>query len=324
MVALLLALLSTSCGLSCTEMQIVFMGTPRFAVPSLEALHRSFGVELVVTGAAKPRGRGLRRQPSPVQEAALSLGIPVWEVDSLRDAAFVERFRVLEPDYVVVVAFRIVPPEVYSCARRAAFCVHPSLLPKFRGAAPIQWTILCGEEVTGVTSFLLEETVDTGAILLQRAIPVPPEVTFGELHDLLMPVAAEVAVETLHGLHTGTLQAQPQDHSRATAAPKIRPEQTHLHWDRPAEEVRRWIHALSPEPGAWSWLEGHRLRLLRARTLPESFAPPGSFRMSASRFLVACADGAVELLELHLEGRRPLPVADFLCGWRGSREGMLH
>ncbi len=304
-------------------MRIVFMGTPRFALPSLEALHRAFGVALVVTGAPQPQGRGLRLQPSPVSQAAARLGIPVWEVGSLRDPAFVESFCQLEPDFLVVVAFRIVPPEIYRCARRAAFCVHPSLLPKFRGAAPIQWTILCGESLTGVTSFLLEETVDTGAILLQRTLPVPPEVTFGELHDLLMPLAAEVAVETLQGLCAGTLQAQPQDHSRATPAPKIRPEQTHLRWDRPAEEVRRWIHALSPEPGAWTLFQGRRLRLLRARTLPDRFAPPGSFRITDSRFLVACAEGAIEVLELQLEGRRPLPVADFLRGWRGDREGVL-
>ncbi len=304
-------------------MRIVFMGNPRFAVPSLEALHREFGIHLVVTGAEKPQGRGLRLRPSPVKEAALRLGIPTWEPSSLRDPSFVEQFRALEADFLVVIAFRIVPPEVYGSVRHTAFCVHPSLLPKFRGAAPIQWTILQGEPITGVTSFVLEESVDTGAILLQRAVPVPAEVTFGELHDLLMPLAAEVAVETLYGLLKGTVQPKPQDHTQATPAPKIRPEDCHIRWDRPAEEVRRWIHALSPEPGAWTWLEGHRLRLLRARTSPDTFAPPGTFRMSDGHFLVACAQGAVEVLELQLAGRRPLRVADFLRGWRGKREGVL-
>jgi methionyl-tRNA formyltransferase len=304
-------------------MRLVFMGTPRFAVPSLEALHRAFGVTLVVTGPEKPQGRGLRVRPSPVKEAALRLGIPTWEPPSLRDPAFVEQFRELAPDFLVVVAFRIVPPQVYGSVRHTAFCVHPSLLPKFRGPAPIQWTILQGEEVTGVTSFVLRESVDTGEILLQRSLPVPEGVTFGELHDLLMPLAAEVAVETLRGLLEGKLQPQPQDEAQATLAPKIRPEQCHLQWDRPAEELRRWIHALSPEPGAWTLLEGHRLRLLRARTLPERFATPGTFRIEDERFLIACAEGSLEILELQREGRRPMSAAEFIRGWRGSRQGLL-
>lgn len=304
-------------------MRLVFMGTPRFAVPALEALHREFGVSVVVTTPDTVQGRGLRRRPSAVKEAALRLGIPVWEPASLREPAFVERFCAEPPDFLVVVAFRIVPPVVYRCVRHTAFCVHPSLLPRLRGAAPIHWAIIRGEELTGVTSFVLEEQVDAGAILLQRAVPVPPEATFGELHDLLMPLAAEIAVETVRGLLAGTVQPRPQDHRQATSAPKIRPEDCHLRWDRPAEEVRRWIHGLSPEPGAWALLDGERLRFLRARTVPESIGEPGTFSIRQERFLVACAEGAVEILELQREGRRALGVVDFLRGWRGSRSGKL-
>lgn len=304
-------------------MRLVFMGTPRFAVPSLEALHREFGVSLVVTGPEKPQGRGLKPRPSPVKEAALRLGIPVWEPPSLRDPEFVQQFRAYGADFLVVVAFRIIPPEVYGSVHRTAFCVHPSLLPKFRGAAPIQWTIISGEQVTGVTSFVLEEQVDTGAILLQRTLAVPEGVTHGELHDLLMPLAAEVAVETLRGLLAGTLQPVPQDHAQATPAPKIRPEDCHLRWDRPAEEVRRWIHALSPEPGAWALWDGQRIRFLRARVVPAQLGPPGTFRAEGDRLWVACSEGSLEIAELQREGRRPLAVADFLRGWRGSRTGIL-
>ncbi|MEN3026798.1 MAG: methionyl-tRNA formyltransferase [Chlorobiota bacterium] len=304
-------------------MRIVFMGTPHFAVPSLEALHREFGVELVITAPEKPQGRGLRLRPSPVKEAALRLGIPVWEPASLRDPEFVQQFRAVEPDFIVVIAFRIVPPEVYGCARRAAFCVHPSLLPKLRGAAPIHWAIIRGETVTGVTSFLLEPSVDTGPILLRREHPISDGTTYGELHDQLMPLAAELAVETLRGLLAGTLHPRPQDHLQATTAPKLRPEDCHLRWDRPAEEVRRWIHGLSPEPGAWALLEGQRIRMLRARTVADSFGPPGTFRMTEDRFLIACAEGSVEVLELQREGRRAVPAEAFLRGWRGGREGRL-
>ena len=304
-------------------MRLVFMGTPRFAVPTLEALHREFGVTLVVTTPDTVQGRGLRPRPSAVKEAALRLGIPVWEPPSLRDPDFLARFCAEAPDFLVVVAFRIVPPSLYRCVRHTAFCVHPSLLPKLRGAAPIHWAIIRGETLTGVTSFVLEEQVDTGPILLQRAVPIPAEATFGELHDLLMPIAAEVALETLHGLLQGTLQPRLQDHSQATSAPKIRPEHCHLRWDRPAEEVRRWIHGLSPEPGAWTVLDGQRIRLLRARTLPERFGEAGSFFMTEERFLVSCAEGAIDILELQREGRRPMSVQDFLRGWRGSRSGKL-
>ncbi|MCS7170255.1 MAG: methionyl-tRNA formyltransferase, partial [Candidatus Kapabacteria bacterium] len=291
---------------------------------SLEALHREFGVGLVITAPEKPQGRGLRLRPSAVKEAALRLGIPVWEPPSLRNQDFVQQFCTYAPDFLVVVAFRIVPPEVYGSVRRAAFCVHPSLLPKLRGAAPIHWAIIRGETVTGITSFLLEASVDTGAILLQRKQSIPDGATYGELHDLLMPLAAEVAVATLQGLLAGTLHPQPQDHSQATTAPKLRPEDCHLRWDRPAEEVRRWIHGLSPEPGAWALLQGRRLRFLRARTVAlEQQTRPGTFLISGDHLFVACADGAVEITELQQEGRRPLPAATFLRGWRGPHTGIL-
>jgi len=304
-------------------MAIVFMGTPVFAVPSLQALHSRFGVALVVTTPDTPQGRGLRLLPSPVKRAAVELGIPVAQPERLRDEHFLEQIRQLHPEFIIVVAFRILPPELYTQAQRAAFCVHPSLLPKYRGAAPIHWTIIRGEQQSGVTSFLLEQRVDTGAILLQRSIPVPEDATAGELHDLLMPLAAEVAVETVEGLRAGTLVPIPQDEHNASTAPKIRPEECHLRWDRPAEEVRRWIHGLSPEPGAWGSIAGERFRFLRARAYPEQLLPPGSFRIQEGRFLIGCMPGCVEILELQRAGRRAMRVEEFLRGWRGPSSGMV-
>ncbi len=304
-------------------MAIVFMGTPVFAVPSLRALHSRFGVALVVTTPDAPQGRGLRLLPSPVKRAAMELGIPVAQPDRLRDEHFLEQIRQLHPEFIIVVAFRILPPELYTQAWRAAFCVHPSLLPKYRGAAPIHWTIIRGERWSGVTSFLLEQRVDTGAILLQRSIPIPEDATAGELHDLLMPLAAEVAVETVQGLRAGTLVPLPQDERNASTAPKIRPEDCHLRWDRPAEEVRRWIHGLSPEPGGWGIIAGERFRFLRARAYPEQHLPPGSFRIQEGRFLIGCTPGCVEILELQRAGRRAMRIEEFLRGWRGPFSGTV-
>jgi len=304
-------------------MAIVFMGTPEFAVPSLQALHSRFGVALVVTTPDAPQGRGLRLLPSPVKRAAMELGIPVAQPERLRDEHFLEQIRQLRPEFIIVVAFRILPPELYTQAWRAAFCVHPSLLPKYRGAAPIHWTIIRGERWSGVTSFLLEQRVDTGAILLQRSIPVPEDATAGELHDLLMPLAAEVAVETVEGLRAGTLVPIPQDEHSASTAPKLRPEDCHLRWDRPAEEVRRWIHGLSPEPGAWVSIAGERFRFLRARAHPEQLLPPRSFRIQEGRFLIGCMPGCVEILELQRAGRRAMRVEEFLRGWRGPSSGTV-
>jgi len=176
------------------EPVILFFGTPEFAVPSLKALHRAFGIRAVVTGPDKPQGRGLHRQPPPVKVAAQHLGIElILQPTRLKDPDFHRHLAALQPDVIVVIAFRILPPAVYTLAREGAFNVHPSLLPAYRGAAPIHWVIIRGEKQTGVTSFLLQETVDTGPIVLQKSIPIPERCTAGELHDLLAPLAADIA-----------------------------------------------------------------------------------------------------------------------------------
>ena len=277
-----------------SPLRIVFMGTPEFAVPSLERLvEAGYRPVAVVTGPDRPRGRGQRVQPTPVKEAALRLGLsPILQPESVRDPAFAEAIADLQPDVIVVVAFKILPPEVYSQARLGAFNLHASLLPRYRGAAPIHRAIMAGETETGVTTFFLRPEVDTGEIILQKRTPIGPEETAGELHDRLMHLGAEAVLETVRLIERG--EAHP--------------------WDRPARVVHNHIRGLSPHPGAWTMHGDRLLKLYRSR-LAEGEGPPGTVLEADDRLVVACGEGAVELLELQQEGRRVLPANAFLRGY---------
>ncbi len=303
---------------------IIFMGTPAFAVPTLEALHRSFGLRAVVTKPDRPKGRGLQLQPPPVKVAAQKLGIaPILQPERLKDPSFQQHIAALRPDIIAVVAFRILPPSIYTLARKGAFNVHPSLLPAYRGAAPIPWTIICGEKETGVTSFLLQETVDTGPILLQKSIRIPEGCTAGELHDLLAPLAAEIAVETTRLLLEGNAKPQPQPPGNYPVAPKIRPEQYWIRWELPALQVCRWIRGLSPHPGARTLWNANLLKIFQCAVVePPHQLLPAHFRITEHAFLVGCGSGtAIRILALQLPGKKRLNVEQFLRGYRGKSEG---
>lgn len=304
--------------------RLVFFGTPAFAVPTLERLHSQWGVSAVVTAPDAPAGRGRKLLPPPIKEAAQQLGIPViLQPQSLRDPEFLAQLQALQPEVACVLAFRILPPEVLSLLP-FAFNVHPSLLPKFRGAAPIAHTIIAGERETGVTTILLSERVDAGAILLQRRIEIADGLTAGELAALLAPLCAELAADTIAAWQAGTLLPTPQDDRLATAAPKLYPERAHIDWARPARQVRNWIHGHSPEPGAWTYLEGMRLKVYRARIADESgTGTAGQWCMEQSRWLVQCGSGTLELLEVQAPGKRIMTAAEFLRGWRGPRCGVF-
>lgn len=307
---------------------IVFMGTPEFALPSLRALHKKFGVAAVVTAPDKPRGRGLQLLPPPVKEEALRLQIPyIFQPRSLRDKVFQEQLAALHPDIIAVVAFRILPPAVYNSARIAAFNVHASLLPAYRGAAPIHWVIIRGEKKTGVTSFLLQETVDTGPILVQKEIEIPEGCTAGELHDLLAPLAAEVAVQTVQQLLDGTAKPIPQPEGDFPLAPKLRPEDCWIKWNQPAETVCRWIRGLSPVPGARTILDGMIMKIFRCAVIaePAYHLAPGEYFITDSQFLVGCGDGKlIAITELQLQGRKRLSVTEFVKGYRGMKKGHFY
>ena len=203
-------------------MRPVFMGTPDVAVPALRALHAAgYGSARVVTSPDKQRGRGRHMSPTPVKAAAMELGIPVLEVEDLRDPAFADALRAEAADLFVIVAFRILPESVFTLPRIGSFNLHASLLPRYRGAAPINWALMRGDTESGVTTFFLQKKVDTGGILLQRRVPLHENMTAGELHDLLAAVGAEAVVDTVRGIDDGTLATRPQDDSQATTAPKI-------------------------------------------------------------------------------------------------------
>jgi len=311
---------------------IVFMGTPEFAVASLNAIHAVMPVAAVVTVPDKPKGRGLQMQPSAVKVAAEQLGIAtILQPESLKSPEFFEHLSALNPDIIAVVAFRILPPTVYRLARLGAFNVHGSLLPKYRGAAPINWTIINGERETGVTSFLLDDNVDTGAVLGRRIIAVPDGMTAGELHDALMPLAAELAVETCQMLATGSVTPLPQDDSVATKAPKIFREHCLIDWNKPAREVRNFIHGMSPHPGAWTLFPvGKTLKILRVSLVEPAQvecvqnAPAGTYAMKQGQWTIACADGAVRVEMVQPEAKRVMTVEEFVHGYRGELQGTMY
>jgi methionyl-tRNA formyltransferase len=294
------------------------MGTPDFAVPSLELLLSSgCQVVAVVTTPDKPRGRGQELSPTPVREVALRHHLPVLQPESLREPAFVRQLDSYQCEIIVVVAFRILPREVFSLARVGAFNLHASLLPRFRGAAPINWAIIRGETETGVTTFLLEDKVDTGGILLQSRIPIGPDDDAGTLHDRLSQLGAQVVLETVRLLEQGSVNPRPQDETRATPAPKIFKEDCRIHWDHPAEQVRDFIRGLSPSPAAHALYQGKLLKVFRSHlTATQSTGHPGEIRSAPGFLHVATTSYDIAIDEIQQEGKKKMGVEEFLRGFR--------
>lgn len=298
------------------DLRIVFMGTPEFAVPSLDLLDDAgYRPACVVTVPDRPTGRGRRTAQSPVKQAAGRLGIDcVLQPESVRSPEFAAAVMSLAPDVIVVVAFRILPPAVYTSARRGAFNLHGSLLPKYRGAAPIHHAVMNGETETGVTTFFLQEEVDTGGIILQRRIPIGPDETTGDVYKRMMTVSAEVVVETVRLIDRGEAVGSPQNDAEATPAPKVYADEGCIDWNRPAGRVHNFIRGFSPIPGAWAMHGDVRLRLLRSRVTGGS-GTPGAILEAGQRLVVACATGAVEVTEIQQQGRRAMSADDFLRGY---------
>lgn len=298
-------------------MNIVFMGTPEFAVPSLDALiDAEYTPMAVVTGPDRPRGRGQKVTPTPVKKVATEAGIdPILQPESVKDDAFAQQMADLSPDVMVVVAFKILPPQVYTQARKGAFNLHGSLLPKYRGAAPINWAVMNGETETGVTTFFLEKAVDTGNIILQKTMPIGPNETAGEVHDRMKHLGAEAVVETVRQIDAGTVAPRSQNDTQATPAPKIFAEDCEIPWETPAPDVHNHIRGLSPYPGAWTMHDGTRLKVYRSRIADAGSGAPGDVLAADDVLTVACGEGAVHLDTVQQPGKRRLPVADFLNGY---------
>lgn len=303
--------------------RIVFMGTPDFAVPALKALHATFGVTAVVTIPDKQRGRGLAMQSSDVGSAAEQLGIQhIIKPSKLKDPSFIAQLESLCPDVICVIAFRILPREVYSLARIASFNVHASLLPKFRGAAPINHAIMAGETESGVTSFILNDTVDAGSIIDQLHVPIPDGTTAGELYDTLKEVAATCAVKTTTSLLDKTAAPKPQDVQHITLAPKVFRETSGIDWTMSATNVRNFIHGLSPLPCAWTVWNNTMLKVYKAEHY-QAPLQPGEWRIENQMLIAGCGQGALALTEIQLPGKKRMNVADVMRGYRGPQSGIF-
>ncbi len=291
-------------------MKLVFMGTPEFSVPALDALHDA-GHEILAVYSQPPRpaGRGKKERPSPVHARAEALGLPVRTPVSLKDAAAQEAFAGLKADVAVVVAYGLILPQaVLDAPGRGCLNIHASLLPRWRGAAPIHRAILAGDAETGVCIMQMEAGLDTGPVLMKRSLPIGPEETTADLHDRLSDLGASLIVEALGHLDDLEPTVQPEDD--VTYANKIDKAEARIDWAQPAETVDRQIRGLSPFPGAWTMLNGKRLKLLRSRHTEGSGAPGqvlGGFR-------VACGSGAIEVLEAQIEGRGRQDAEAFLNG----------
>lgn len=301
------------------------MGTPDFPVPTLEALHSAHEIVAVVTVPDKPQGRGLTLMPSPVKKKAVELGLNILQPENLSDEFFIEQLKTLDADIFCVVAFKILPKAVYTIPQIASFNIHGSLLPKFRGAAPINWAIIRGESKSGLTSFILQDKVDTGDILLKKEISITPLMTAGELHDSLQPMAAELALETCELLQSGNYSPLKQDDTEATSAPKIFREDCKIDFNKPAEQVANFIHGLSPYPGAYTMIDvdGEKtLKTLKCKP-NETKLELNQYSIADNKFLIGCQTGAIELTELQLQGKRAMTIKDFVNGWRFEKEGTL-
>ncbi|MGA2252445.1 methionyl-tRNA formyltransferase [Terracidiphilus sp.] len=302
-------------------MKLVFCGTPQFAVPTLEALIAAgHEIPLVVTQPDRPVGRAQELHAPPVKQTALAAGLQVTQPDKIRNnVEFRALLEAIAPDAIVVVAYgRIIPPWMLALPRLGCINLHASLLPKYRGAAPIQWAVAMGETKTGNTTMLLEEGLDTGPILLQQSLPIAPEQTAADLFDLLAVQGAPLVVETLAGLDAGSIQPQVQDDAKATLAPILEREDGRMDFAaRSAMElVNRW-RGFQPWPGAFTSFEGKKLIVhhISVADEPAVIADPGVVIVKDKRMLVACAQNTrLELLEVQLEGKRRIAAAEFLRG----------
>ncbi|MBZ5573746.1 MAG: methionyl-tRNA formyltransferase [Acidobacteriia bacterium] len=309
------------------SLNLVFCGTPRFAVPTLEKLvNARIAVRLVVTQPDRPRGRGLELAPSPVKARALELNLPVNQPEKIRDNEdFRAQLAAIKPDAIIVVGYgRIIPDWMLDLPRLGNINLHASLLPKYRGAAPIQWAIARGESKTGVTTMRIDAGLDTGDILLQREVPIATEDTAETLAPRLAAVGAELMVETLNGLAAGTIHALPQDHSQATLAPILKKEDGRIDFSRTALEIYNRLRGFQPWPGAFTSFRSKLLNILAAQPLEKSLTE-GQLAIEAGRLIVGCGSHtALALLEVQPEGKKRLAARDFIHGYHpqaGERLG---
>jgi methionyl-tRNA formyltransferase len=300
------------------EQRIIFMGTPDFAVPALKALHNhGHEVALVVTQPDRPRGRGQRVLFSPVKEAALDLGYDIFQPLSVRTPEFYEKAAAISPDIFVVVAFgHILPKKVLSIPRRGAINLHASLLPKYRGPAPIQWAIINREKETGVTAMLMNEGLDTGDILLSAGTEIYPKETSSSLHDRLSRIAGDLLISVLAGIRTDSLKPLPQDNSIATYAPLLKKKDGLVDWSKPAEEIEAFIRGMTPWPGAFTFIGKKRIKIFASDVVVNDLkSDPGTVTgETRDRLRIATGKHLLSIKEIQEESGKRLHIRDYLRG----------
>lgn len=302
------------------DLRIVYMGTPEFAVPSLEILVKNgWNVVGVITAPDKPKGRGQKLIPSPVKEAAENLGLNVLQPTNLKSPEFQAELKALDADLQIVVAFRMLPESVWNMPPIGTFNLHASLLPDYRGAAPINWAIINGEKETGVTTFFLKHEIDTGSIIFQEKVAILPEDDLGTVYEKLMSKGSELVLKTVEAIAENKVIPLPQDESKAIHhAPKIFKETGEIKWGNSAESIHNLVRGLSPYPAAWTSLDGKNCKIYKT-ALSEGKLPKveiGNYSSDGKTFLkFQTGDGVLEILELQLEGKKRMKIGDFLRGY---------
>lgn len=301
-----------------TRLRVIFMGTPEFACPTLQRLiDRGDEVLAVVTQPDRPKGRGQKMVPPPVKELAERHGMPVLQPLKVRAPEFIESVREMNPDVIVVVAFgQILPKALLEAPKYGCINVHASLLPRYRGAAPLNWCIINGETETGVTTMLMDVGLDTGDMLLKKATPIDPDEDTSSLHDRLSLIGADILHETLDLLVQGKLVPEKQDDALSSYAPILKKEDGRIDWTRDALSIRNLVRGMTPWPGAFTSLDGKLVKVYRARIGEGEGAPGTVLATGRDGIEVACGGGSLLLDELQLEGKKRLPARDFLAGCR--------
>jgi methionyl-tRNA formyltransferase len=299
---------------------IIFMGTPNFAVPSLDLLcQEGHEVVLVVTQPDRPKGRGRKPVPPPVKVKAQGLNLEILQPATLKSDKFAEQIKSLQPDFIVVIAFgHILSESILQLPRFGAINIHASLLPKYRGPAPIQWAIINAEPYTGVTTMFMDKGMDTGNILLTKKEPILPEDTAATLHDRMANAGAELLIKTLKDLAANKIRSIPQDHSQATFAPLLKKQDGHINWQRPAEKLEPFIRGMTPWPGAFTFHHEKRLKIIKAAPISGSASDaPGTILKSfPDELRVATGKGVLSIIEIQGPSGKRLRIAEFLRGYR--------
>ncbi|NNF74514.1 MAG: methionyl-tRNA formyltransferase [Flavobacteriaceae bacterium] len=312
------------------ELNIIFMGTPEFAVSSLEALiENHYKVVAVVTAPDKPAGRGRKMNTSAVKQYALSKGLTVLQPKRLKNEYFLKVLQALHVNLIVVVAFRMLPESVWRLPKYGTFNLHASLLPQYRGAAPINWAIINGETQTGVTTFFIDDKIDTGELILKREVEIDADETAGSLHDKLKAMGSQLVIETVKLIEQDDVSTKPQsENSELKSAPKLNPENCKIEWQKSQKAVNDLIRGLSPYPAAWCILkngeETQRIKIYKAERIEsENKAEAGSIQADKKSLLVACDDGWISILELQLAGKRKMDIKSLLNGYAFASEAKM-